>query len=125
MVYAGFWRRFGAGIIDHILMGGLLVFGPFGPWLYYAFFHSSKYQATPGMMALSLRIVGYDGKRISFGRATGRFLATFLSVMTFGIGYIMIAFTPRKQALHDYIAKTLIVVDKKGSALYSSKLPSL
>ncbi|MBS0186145.1 MAG: RDD family protein [Proteobacteria bacterium] len=78
-------------------------------WLYYAFFQSSKYQATPGMMVLSMRIVTYAGEKISFWRASGRFLATYLSWMIAGIGFLMIAFTPRKQGLHDYIAKTLVI----------------
>ncbi|HQS83853.1 MAG: hypothetical protein B7Y25_03005 [Alphaproteobacteria bacterium 16-39-46] len=78
-------------------------------WLYYAFFQSSKYQATPGMMVLSMRIVNYAGESISFWRASGRFLATYLSWMIAGIGFLMIAFTPRKQGLHDYIAKTLVI----------------
>ncbi len=78
-------------------------------WLYYAFFQSSKYQATPGMMVLSMRIVNYAGGSISFWRASGRVLATYLSWMIAGIGFLMIAFTPRKQGLHDYIARTLVI----------------
>jgi len=111
MNYAGFWHRFGAGFIDHLFTGPLWIFGPFGSWLYFAWFQSSKHQATPGMMIFSLRLEGYDGKRISFWRATGRYFATILSALTLGIGYLMIAFTPRKQALHDYVAKTLVVRD--------------
>ena len=112
MIYAGFWQRFGAGFIDHLFTGPLWIFGPFGSWLYFAWFQSSKHQATPGMMIFSLRIEGYDGKGISFWRATGRYFATILSILTLGIGYLMIAFTPRKQALHDYIANTLVVIDQ-------------
>ncbi len=78
-------------------------------WLYYSWFQSSKYQATPGMMFFLIRITTYEGEKISFLRATGRFFASFLSAFFLGIGYIMMAFTPRKQALHDYIAKTLVV----------------
>jgi uncharacterized RDD family membrane protein YckC len=50
-----------------------------------------------------------QGARISFGRATGRWAARYISVMTFGIGYIMAGFTARKQALHDLIAGTLVI----------------
>jgi uncharacterized RDD family membrane protein YckC len=50
-----------------------------------------------------------DGQRISFGRATGRFFAKFLSALILLIGYIMAAFTERKRALHDMIADTVVV----------------
>jgi len=47
--------------------------------------------------------------RISFGRATGRFFARIISGLTLGIGYLMVAFTEKKQALHDMIAGTLVL----------------
>ena len=49
-----------------------------------------------------------------FWQALGRSLAKILSALTLFIGYIMAAFTKRKQALHDKIASTLVV--KRGSA---------
>ena len=45
--------------------------------------------------------------------ALGRNLAEILSALILGIGYIMVAFTAKKQGLHDMIAGTLVV--KKGS----------
>ncbi len=143
--YGGFWRRLAAGIVDCLLIYmvlGVLGFifgfahftdhdGQFAykaagwgalsiiilPWLYYALFHCSKYQATLGMLLFRMKIYTYDGERICFGRATGRYLAaSFLSGgLTFGIGYLMIAFTHRKQALHDFIAHTLVVVTPSPS----------
>jgi len=78
-------------------------------WIYMAGFMSSKWQATPGMRLLSLKVVDYTGERISFGRATVRYLASWVSGSLFMLGYIMVAFTPRKQSLHDYIAETLVL----------------
>lgn len=78
-------------------------------WLYYTLFQSSQYQATLGMKLFGMRITDYAGNRVSFGQATLRYVASWLSGVILMIGYIMIAFTPRKQALHDYIAKTLVV----------------
>ena len=49
-------------------------------------------------------------RRISFWRALGRYAAKILSAMTLGIGYIMAGFTDRKQALHDMIADTLVLM---------------
>lgn len=78
-------------------------------WLYMAGFISSKWQATPGMKILSLKVVNYGGERVSFARATVRYIASWVSGALFMLGYVMVAFTPRKQALHDYIAETLVL----------------
>lgn len=80
-----------------------------GAWLYFALCESSRSQATPGKLALGIKVVGPDGAGISFGRATGRFSATALSNLTLGVGYVMVAFTPKKQALHDMIANCFVV----------------
>ena len=78
-------------------------------WLYWAGMHSSAWQATLGKMALGLQVTDLQGERISFLRATGRYLAEILSALLLMIGYIMVAFHPRKQGLHDLIAGTLVV----------------
>jgi uncharacterized RDD family membrane protein YckC len=80
-----------------------------GPWLYYALMESSKNQATVGKLALGLKVTDEKGKRISFGRASGRFFAKILSSIILGIGFLMIAFTEKKQGLHDEIAGCLVV----------------
>jgi uncharacterized RDD family membrane protein YckC len=78
-------------------------------WLYYALLESSKYQATLGKMALGIIVTDMDGKRVSFGRATGRYFGKIISVFILFIGFLMIAFTGKKQGLHDMIADTLVV----------------
>ena len=78
-------------------------------WLYFALMESSKNQATLGKMALGLRVTDLNGNRISFGKATGRYFGKILSSMTLLIGYIMAAFTAKKQALHDFVAGTLVL----------------
>ena len=133
MEYAGFWRRFAAYIIDNILIsvvfwlvvlvlgaiagdGGMIGAYTLGAivWLgYYAAMESSTSQATVGKMALGIQVTDLEGNRISFGKALGRNLAKILSALIFYIGFIMAAFTAKKQALHDMIAGTLVV--KKGS----------
>jgi uncharacterized RDD family membrane protein YckC len=79
------------------------------PWLYEAYMASSSKQATVGKMALGIIVTDLYGRRITFGRATGRYFAKFLSSLTLLIGYLMAAFTERKQALHDMVAGTLVV----------------
>jgi uncharacterized RDD family membrane protein YckC len=80
-------------------------------WLYYALMESSARGATLGKMVVGVRVTDPSGGRISFGRATVRYFSKIISAMILMIGYIMAAFTDRKQALHDIIAGTLVVVD--------------
>jgi uncharacterized RDD family membrane protein YckC len=80
-----------------------------GAWLYHALMESSTNQGTLGKMALGLRVTDLDGRRISFARATGRYFAKIVSYMTLMIGFIMAAFTSKKQALHDFMAGTLVL----------------
>ena len=92
-----------------ILGGGVtVVLLVFGPWLYEALMESSSYQATLGKMIFGMKVTDLYGNRISFGRATGRHFAKWLSGMILGIGYIMVGFTERKQGLHDILAGTLV-----------------
>ena len=79
-------------------------------WLYYAYLESGEKQATWGKQAMGMYVTDVEGHRISFGRASGRFFAKIVSGMIpFAIGYIMAAFTARKQGLHDMIANTLVL----------------
>src|SRR5271156_767131 len=78
-------------------------------WLYFALMESSVWQATLGKRALGLSVTGLAGRRIGFGRATGRYFAKILSSLTLFIGYMMAGFTEKKQALHDIIAGTLVL----------------
>jgi Predicted membrane protein/domain len=78
-------------------------------WLYFAICESSAWQATIGKLALGIRVTDLQGRRISFLRALGRYGAKFISAIILGIGFIMVAFTRRKQGLHDLIAGTLVL----------------
>ena len=78
-------------------------------WIYEAYFLSSERKATLGKMVLGIKVTTDKGQRLSFLQATGRHFAKYLSAMILLIGYIMAAFTERKQALHDMIAGTLVV----------------
>jgi len=78
-------------------------------WLYYALLESSAWQATVGKKALGLEVTDLEGRRISFGRATGRFFGKIISALILWIGFIMAGFTARKQALHDMLAGCLVI----------------
>ena len=78
-------------------------------WLYFSLLESSSWQATLGKKALGLEVTDLAGRRISFGRATGRFFAKYISAVILMIGFIMAGFTEKKQALHDILAGTLVI----------------
>ena len=101
--WSGDWRRFTLVFLAWVIAW----------WLYSALLHSSARQATVGKRALNLIITDEAGNRISFARATGRHFAGILNVLTLGIGYLMVIWTPRKQALHDRIAGTVVVPKPK------------
>lgn len=79
-------------------------------FLYFTLQYLSRHQATLGMRALGIKIVDdRHGGVLSFGQATGRYLLSWFSGIMLGIGYLMIAFTRRKQALHDLLANTYVI----------------
>ncbi len=121
--YAGYWPRMWAYNTDLLV---LLVIFYACSWiisqdrvlyiiclvltiLYHAFFESSSLQATPGKMILKLKVISENGGKISFGHALIRFILKILSLAIFYIGFIMIGFTKKGQALHDILIKTLVV----------------
>ena len=67
-----------------------------------------NYQATPGKYWLNLKVVNYEGKRISLPAAFGRFVI-FALTLFFPPIFLMIHFTERKQGLHDLICKTYVM----------------
>jgi uncharacterized RDD family membrane protein YckC len=129
--YAGFWRRLAAYIIDASLLIGIEVVlassisilepddfealanvAPVSAalwWAYFAILESSPAQGTLGKIALDLRVTDVNGDPISFRRAFLRHAAKFLSSLLIGAGWVLAAFTPRKQALHDLVAGTLVL----------------
>ena len=135
--YGGFWLRAGAVVIDGIVtmalgwLGGFVIGAGLGAaragegvtgaggvlagiavaFLYFALMESSERGATLGKRAFRLRVVSAaDLDRISFARAAGRYFARFVSMLVLYIGYLMQPFTRRKQALHDMIAGTVVVL---------------
>ena len=94
----------GIAFVLAIYLFPLVLFG-----IYYAAFHASARQATLGKMAVGIKVVRSDGRRISMARAVARFFAFILSGLILYIGYLMAAFTGRKQALHDLMCDTLVV----------------
>lgn len=143
-LYAGFWKRFAAFIIDYFvtlissmvagaIVGFTMAFffradhssiqtagglaGFLVGWLYFALMESSGKQATLGKMAVGIKVVDLRGEQISFARATGRFFAKLISAITLMIGYLMAGMTRRKQALHDMIAGCLVINNDRARGM--------
>lgn len=132
--YAGFWVRVVATLIDTILI--MVITLPL-LWSIYgdSYFDSTAIlngpadfliswvlpavgvivfwmvkQATPGKMALSLRVLDANtGNSLTVGQSVGRYLAYFVSMLPLFIGIIWVAFDKKKQGWHDKLAGTVVV----------------
>jgi uncharacterized RDD family membrane protein YckC len=135
--YGGFWIRFGAKILDGLILGLPFMV----PFMYFAIkyadrrpselmqllqllfqlgfmvanigyqiFFLGKYGATLGKMVCNLRVVTAEGQKLTYGRATGRCFAELLSGLTCDIGYLIAAFDDQKRALHDHICNTRVIL---------------
>ncbi|MGQ0547249.1 MAG: RDD family protein [Betaproteobacteria bacterium] len=131
--YGGFWVRFLAYVVDSLLVGVawflltmlaafagelfatlFLLIMVVGPFVYFAAMQASARQATYGKALVGLKVSGPDGERISFLRSLGRELAKIISAVPLMVGFLLAAFTSRKQALHDMVASTVVVRDSPG-----------
>jgi len=137
--YAGFWVRLVATAIDTVLV--MLVTMPMLIYVYgWDYFDVEKSrtvegpadvligwvlpaiaviafwmqkQATPGKMALSLRILDAEtGNKPSPGQFVGRYFGYLVAMLPLFLGLLWIAFDKRKQGWHDKLAGTVVVKSK-------------
>ncbi len=66
---------------------------------------------TPGMALFGLRVLRRDGRPLGLGTALRRALGYVACLFTFGLGFLAVAFSVRRQGLHDRIAGTIVVHD--------------
>jgi uncharacterized RDD family membrane protein YckC len=129
VTYPSAWRRLAGWVIELIVVAVLLAAGLIvgatisngslfvgfivaltAMWLYFAGLESSLAQTTLTGRLLGTRVTDLDGRRITFSRATARHFAMYLSALTpFYAGYLMALWTKRRQTLHDWIARTVVV----------------
>lgn len=142
LAFGGFWVRFVAKLIDNFIVGIsglvvqiplLLIFGVLGssnnsvailgsmlsvlasiglPAAYSTWF-IGRFGATPGKMALGLKVVRSDGASVTYGRAFARYVSEFLSALILLIGYIIAAFDIEKRTLHDHLCDTRVIVSRR------------
>lgn len=133
--YAGFWLRVAAYIIDAICLNivmfvimffvGILiaVIGrssemllnliiwtlSFGLAILYEVFFVRAYDATPGKLAVGVKILMANGDKLTVGRIIGRYFAKILSGLVFCIGFMMAGWDDQKRGLHDMLCETRVV----------------
>jgi uncharacterized RDD family membrane protein YckC len=120
--YAGFWIRLVAFIIDRIILGvvgfalGVVVTNVWELFLLqilaqavYTIGFWVGQGATPGKMAVGVKVVMTNGEPVELGAACLRYVGYFFSGLILGIGYLMIAFSGEKKGLHDNIANTVVI----------------
>jgi uncharacterized RDD family membrane protein YckC len=123
--YAGFWRRYAAISVDSAIIYGVIALiavagvNPFdlilqlAIWfvfgIYFIAMESSPWQATLGKRLVGIYVTDLQGERVSFLRSLGRSMAKGISAMVLYIGFLMAAFTGRKQGLHDMLASCLVL----------------
>jgi uncharacterized RDD family membrane protein YckC len=89
-------------IMMHVITVMLLAIYSIGFWY--------KFSATPGKYLCSCKIVNQTNLEKP---SLIRFITRFLGYLVFlGMGFITVSFTKQKQALHDKMAKTLVIVVK-------------
>lgn len=135
MQYIGFWPRFGAEIIDALILIAIimpLLIAIYGWRVYidderfivglYDFILNWVFplvatisfwvykQATPGKMVLKLIIVdAKTGNKASLKQYIIRYVGYLISLIPLGLGYLWIIWDPKKQGWHDKLAGTVVI----------------
>jgi uncharacterized RDD family membrane protein YckC len=73
------------------------------------FFFWTLIGQTPGKALLGVRVVGMDGKRLSFPRALLRYAGYLLSALPLGAGFFWILADDERRGFHDKIARTWVI----------------
>ncbi|MBX4209320.1 RDD family protein [Candidatus Parcubacteria bacterium] len=128
--YVGFWARLAARFVDGLIVGAALLLAniiivaiagahprvPVAPivdiviGLGYFCYMTKSYGATIGKRIVGAEVVPEHGGDLTWMTVVMReVLGKIVSSAIINIGYLMVAFTARKQGLHDKIAQTLVV----------------
>lgn len=135
--YAGFWMRFWAYLLDLIVVGSLVrilvkpifrfldvplwdlnMFSPIsiaGAVIFYLYFvlMTKFFGQTLGKMVFGLKVVDLKTGRLTWGTVLFReWIGRFIS-STIVVGYIMVAFFPKKQGLHDLFTDTSVIYTER------------
>lgn len=143
--YAGFWRRTAASVIDLLILSIItlpllyLIYGEayFTPVpedssvfasrgvadlffnyifpIVFTLFFWLKFAATPGKMALGVKVVdAVTGEKINLRQSIIRYIGYFVATLPLFLGIFWVAFDKRKQGWHDKMAGTAVVRKYSG-----------
>ena len=100
----------GGALDTHTFAGKLIVQG-FALALSAAYFVVSWTRGgqTIGMRAWKLRVIGVDGKCLSWPRALLRFVVALVSLAALGAGFWWVLFDAQRRTWHDIAARTRAV----------------
>ncbi|MBS3146835.1 RDD family protein [Candidatus Woesearchaeota archaeon] len=131
--YAGFWYRLSASFWDLIILGipnllfnilivyflemNALIYLVNLIFLILILYLDGIRGGTPGKKILGLKIVNKSNKYVGIPTAILRYIGKIISTLILGIGYLMIAWHPKKQGLHDRIAGTYVIKTKEKKVL--------
>ena len=147
--YAGFIKRLVAGLFDifltliftyFILIAvdkylikitldnlyiGLIIFIPLYI-LYNSICERTSWRGSLGKYILNIEVTDQYENPVTFPKALGRNTAKILNILTLGIGFLLSALPPQKQALNDKVAHTFvinkIVMKEKYNMLFASPI---
>ena len=120
---AGFWQRFGAALIDGIIVGVVIlilwavlkgvgyVLGVLISIAYVVYFEGGPTGQTIGKRMLGIRVYDFGGSGgpIGYGRAFIRWLGRIISGIPCYLGYLWMLWDKEKQTWHDKLATTVVV----------------
>ncbi|MGH2965284.1 MAG: RDD family protein [Solirubrobacterales bacterium] len=99
------------GDSGHISEAGVAL-GAFGwlvAWTVYLLFFWSLSGQTPGMRFLAIAIQADGSRRVGLRRSIRRLVGLALGILSLGLGFLGILFTPRRRGLPDRMADTEVV----------------
>lgn len=137
-IYAGFVSRAVALVVDGLIMQGVALavtaivalvltallpdsvkvdlpalLATAGAWAIFAAAYLVGFWAlvgqTPGMRLMGLVLHSADGQRVGLARALRRLLGMVASVLSLGLGFLLVLVDDRRRALPDRLAGTLVV----------------
>ncbi|MCC6919304.1 MAG: RDD family protein [Alphaproteobacteria bacterium] len=77
--------------------------------IYFALMEGGAGAASLGKRAFDLAVTREDGAKLSFGAALGRNIVKVLTFFIFPVTIIVALFSRRRRAIHDLIARTVVV----------------
>ena len=76
-----------------------------------AYLESTEKKSGIGKSIIGISVVDEHLKQLTFSKSLTRSLSKFLSLSVFGLGFFLYFFNKKNQALHDILAKSVVVTN--------------